>query len=162
VTTAGPTAQWGQPDGAAAGFALQLKTSRLWLEMVVGEFAVPESLLNPLTRAERVERPWGWYENLSVGEGYLVKRLWLAPGQRISLQSHRHRCEHWVVVNGEGLLTLEGTTLKAERGTTLFVPEGACHRAEAGPLALEIVEVQRGGTLSEADIERYEDDFGRL
>lgn len=111
---------------------------------------------------ERVERPWGWYETITSGEGYLVKRLWLAPGQRISLQRHHHRCEHWVVVNGEGVLTLENATLKAQRGTTLFVPEGVLHRAEAGAVALEIVEVQRGDALSEADIERFEDDFGRV
>ncbi|MEB3333497.1 MAG: phosphomannose isomerase type II C-terminal cupin domain [Cyanobacteriota bacterium] len=110
---------------------------------------------------ERVERPWGWYETLTAGQGYLVKRLWLSPGQRISLQRHHHRSEHWVVVNGEGLLTLDGATLPAKRGTTLFVPEGARHRAEAGDHALEIVEVQRGESLSEADIERFEDDFGR-
>jgi mannose-6-phosphate isomerase-like protein (cupin superfamily) len=110
----------------------------------------------------RVHRPWGWYETLSIGEGYLVKRLWLAPGQRISLQSHRHRCEHWVVVNGEGVLALEDATIPAEKGTTLFVPAGARHRAEAGASGLEIVEVQRGALLSEEDIARYADDFGRL
>jgi mannose-6-phosphate isomerase len=117
--------------------------------------------MDSLTHA-RVERPWGWYETLASGEGYLVKRLWLSPGQRISLQSHRHRCEHWVVVNGEGLLILDDTTIPAERGTTLFVPEGMRHRAEAGSRALEIVEVQRGTVLREDDIERFEDDFGRL
>jgi mannose-6-phosphate isomerase len=110
---------------------------------------------------ERVRRPWGWYETLSTGEGYLVKRLWLSPGQRISLQLHHHRCEHWVVVNGGGLLTLGDATVSAERGTTLFVPKGARHRAEAGPAGLEIVEVQRGDPLLETDIERFEDDFGR-
>ena len=111
---------------------------------------------------ERVMRPWGWYETITSGPGYLVKRLWLSPGRRISLQRHEHRCEHWVVVNGEGTLTLEDTILKAQRGTTLFVPEGARHRAEAGAEALEIVEVQRGELLCEEDIERFEDDFGRL
>lgn len=116
--------------------------------------------METITQA-RVERPWGWYETISSGEGYLVKRLWLSPGQRISLQLHHHRCEHWVVVNGEGLLTLEGTTIRATRGTTLFVPEGARHRAEADQAGLEIVEVQRGDVLSETDIERFEDDFGR-
>ncbi|MFI0402458.1 MAG: phosphomannose isomerase type II C-terminal cupin domain [Cyanobium sp.] len=110
----------------------------------------------------RILRPWGWYETITSGEGYLVKRLWLAPGKRISLQRHRHRCEHWVVVNGAGALTLDDITFQAQRGTTLFVPEGARHRAEAGPEALEIVEVQRGEELSEADIERFEDDFGRI
>ena len=117
--------------------------------------------MGTITQA-RVERPWGWYETITSGEGYLVKRLWLSPGRRISLQRHQHRCEHWVVVNGEGWLTLEDTTVQAQKGTTLFVPEGARHRAEAGSVALEIVEVQRGDPLSEADIERFEDDFGRL
>ena len=109
----------------------------------------------------RVQRPWGWYETLSTGEGYLVKRLWLAPGQRISLQRHLHRSEHWVVVNGGGLLTLGDTTVTAGTGTVFFVPERALHRAEAGPVGLEIVEVQRGDPLVETDIERFEDDFGR-
>ncbi|MFN9621378.1 MAG: phosphomannose isomerase type II C-terminal cupin domain [Cyanobacteriota bacterium] len=117
--------------------------------------------MDPLTPV-RVERPWGWYETLCEGEGYLVKRLWLSPGQRISLQRHHHRCEHWVVVHGEGSLILDDATIPAARGTTLFVPEGARHRAEAGSLALEIVEVQRGSVLREDDIERFEDDFGRL
>lgn len=111
---------------------------------------------------ERVERPWGWYQTIASGEDYLVKRLWVSPGQRLSLQRHNHRCEHWVVVSGEGLLTLEDSTIRAEPGTTLFVPEGARHRAEAGTTALEIVEVQRGGFLSESDIERLADDFGRV
>ena len=111
---------------------------------------------------ERVQRPWGWYETITAGEGYLVKRLWLSPGRRLSLQRHQHRCEHWVVVNGEGIVTLEDTTIQAHAGTTFFVTEGARHRAEAGALGLEIVEVQRGEVLSEADIERFEDDFGRV
>ncbi|MEB3259093.1 MAG: phosphomannose isomerase type II C-terminal cupin domain [Cyanobacteriota bacterium] len=110
----------------------------------------------------RVQRPWGWYETLSTGAGYLVKRLWLSPGRRISLQTHRHRCEHWVVVNGEGVVELEDASIPAETGTTLYIPAGARHRAEAGASGLEIVEVQRGALLSEEDIERYADDFGRL
>jgi mannose-6-phosphate isomerase len=65
-------------------------------------------------------------------------------------------------VNGEGRLVLDDATIPATRGTTLFVPEGARHRAEAGVQALEIVEVQRGSVLREDDIERFEDDFGRL
>lgn len=111
---------------------------------------------------ERIQRPWGWYETIASGPGYLVKRLSLSPGKRLSLQCHRHRCEHWVVVHGEGRLTLEDTIIEARAGTTFFVPEGARHRAEAGALGLEIVEVQRGHLLSEADIERFEDDFGRV
>lgn len=112
--------------------------------------------------SERTQRPWGWFETLSEGEGYLVKRLRIRAGSRISLQRHRHRCEHWVVVGGEGELELEGTSMPAGIGTTLFVPEGAWHRAAAGRRDLLIIEVQRGSELREDDIERRADDFGRV
>ncbi len=110
---------------------------------------------------ERTERPWGWFESLAAGEGYLVKRLWIRSGQRISLQRHHHRCEHWVVVAGGGWLWIDGTHHIAEVGTTVFIPLGAIHRAGADGSDLLIVEVQRGEWLSEDDIERLDDDFGR-
>jgi len=110
---------------------------------------------------ERCERPWGWFETLARGEGYLVKRLGIRAGRRISLQRHQHRCEHWVVVGGCGELELEGEGIPAAVGTSLFVPVGAWHRAAAGPDDLLIVEVQRGAQLREDDIERLADDFGR-
>jgi mannose-6-phosphate isomerase len=109
----------------------------------------------------RTERPWGWFETLSDGEGYLVKRLLIRAGRRISLQRHQHRCEHWVVVGGSGQLVLEGQPMAAGIGTTLFVPQGAWHRAAAGDSDLLIIEVQRGSVLREDDIERRADDFGR-
>ena len=111
--------------------------------------------------ADRVERPWGWFESLGSGEGYQVKRLCIHAGQRISLQRHRHRLEHWVVVAGEGELECEGARLPATPGTTLLVPCGAVHRASAGRSDLLIVEVQRGALLSEDDIERLADDYAR-
>ena len=107
------------------------------------------------------ERPWGWFETLASGDGYLVKRLCIRAGQRISLQRHRHRLEHWVVVAGCGELHCDGTRLTAEPGTTLLVPCGAVHRASAGVEDLLIVEVQRGSLLSEDDIERLADDYRR-
>lgn len=110
----------------------------------------------------RTERPWGWFETLSEGEGYLVKRLLIRAGRRISLQRHEHRCEHWVVVGGSGQLVLEGQAMAAGIGTTLFVPKGAWHRAAAGDGDLLIIEVQRGTELREDDIERRDDDFGRV
>ena len=106
-------------------------------------------------------RPWGWFETLGSGEGYLVKRLCIRAGQRISLQRHSHRLEHWVVVTGSGELECDGQLLPAAAGTTLVVPCGAVHRASAGPDDLLIVEVQRGSTLSEDDIERLADDYQR-
>ena len=109
-----------------------------------------------------VERPWGWFEPLGSGEGYLVKRLCIRAGQRISLQRHHHRSEHWVVVGGTGTLLCDQQRLNAEPGTTLWIPCGAVHRASAGDHDLLIVEVQRGELLSEDDIERLADDYQRL
>lgn len=109
----------------------------------------------------RVVRPWGWFEGLGGGDGYRVKRLCIHPGARISLQRHRHRSEHWVVVAGTGLLECEGQRLEAGPGTQLFVPCGAIHRASAGSGDLVIVEVQRGDDLREDDIERLADDYHR-
>ena len=109
----------------------------------------------------RVERPWGWFEALGNGDGYQVKRLMVRAGNRISLQRHQHRSEHWVVVSGEGWLECEGSATPAEAGTCLAIPQGAVHRATAGAQDLLIVEVQRGRWLSEDDIERLSDDYGR-
>ena len=91
-----------------------------------------------------------------------MKRLWLHAGRRISLQRHRHRSEHWVVVAGQGTVECDGQQLSAAAGTTVFIPVGGLHRATAGAEALEIIEVQRGSLLSEEDIERFDDDFGRV
>jgi mannose-6-phosphate isomerase-like protein (cupin superfamily) len=115
---------------------------------------------------ERVHRPWGWYETLippaAEGGGYAVKRLWLEPLGRISLQRHRQRSEHWVVVAGSGWLDCGADRLAASAGVTLEVPLGAIHRASAGSEGLLIIEVQRGGLLREDDIERFADDYGRM
>lgn len=118
--------------------------------------------LNPTTSTNRVERPWGWFESLGSGAGYQVKRLLIRAGNRISLQRHRHRSEHWIVVAGEGSLECEGKAIPAQAGTCLAIPLGASHRASASDADLLIVEVQRGDWLSEDDIERLSDDYGRL
>lgn len=112
-------------------------------------------------------RPWGWFETLARGDDYLVKRLRIHAGKRISLQRHAHRSEHWVVVSGFGRIELDGRVLGAVPGTSITIPVGCLHRAGAvaGPDGvaedLEIVEVQRGALLREDDIERLEADFGR-
>ena len=115
----------------------------------------------PQIPSGRVLRPWGWYEQLASGDQYLVKRLLIHRGQRLSLQRHHHRCEHWVVVAGNGELQVGEEAITATAGTSVFIPQGAIHRAQGGLADLEIVEVQRGSWLSEADIERLADDFGR-
>jgi mannose-6-phosphate isomerase-like protein (cupin superfamily) len=120
-------------------------------------------MAEPARRSERrSERPWGWFETLASGQGYLIKRLWLHPSSRISLQRHHHRSEHWLVVEGVGILECAGTRLRAGPGTTLTIPTLAVHRASAGEQGLMIVEVQRGDALSDDDIERFADDYGRL
>ena len=125
----------------------------------------------PGSSAVRIERPWGWFETLAFapptsqpggGGGYALKRLWIAPHGRISLQRHHHRSEHWVVVAGSGELSCGDHRIAAHPGTSLFVPIGAIHRASAGVDGLLIIEVQRGDQLREDDIERFEDDFGRV
>ena len=116
--------------------------------------------LPTLTTAE--QRPWGWFEVLGTGDGYLVKRLCIRAGRRISLQRHHHRSEHWVVVAGEGRLECAGVEQPCSPGTTLEVPCGAVHRATARDCDLMIVEVQRGNQLSDDDIERLADDYQRL
>ena len=122
----------------------------------------PLALASSASGHDRSERPWGWFETLAEGEGYRVKRLWLHAGRRISLQRHHHRCEHWVVVAGQGTIECDGQQLSAAAGTAVFIPVGGLHRATAGAEALEIIEVQRGSLLSEEDIERFDDDFGRV
>jgi mannose-6-phosphate isomerase-like protein (cupin superfamily) len=123
---------------------------------------VPPSDSPSITAVPREERPWGWFETLTVGDGYLVKRLCIHAGRRLSLQRHRWRSEHWLVVGGDGLLECGGEQWQAGPGTSLVIPLGAVHRASAGNADLLIVEVQRGERLREDDIERLADDFGRL
>lgn len=111
--------------------------------------------------ALRTLRPWGWFETLDEGEGYLVKRLQLEPGCRLSLQRHRHRSEHWVIAAGHGSAELDGVVQPLEPGGTLYIPCGALHRAAAAAAPLTIIEVQHGSVLREDDIERFADDYGR-
>ena len=110
----------------------------------------------------RVERPWGWYETLTQGDNYLVKRLLVCAGQQLSLQRHRHRSESWTVVSGSGALLCGETWHVAGQGVMLSIPCGAVHRARADDSDLLILEVQHGVDLREDDIERLQDDYGRV
>jgi len=109
----------------------------------------------------RVERPWGWFESLGQGQGYLLKRLCVGAGRRISLQRHHHRSEHWVVVAGSGWVEVDGHSVSCSVGTAITVPCGSVHRVTAAAADLVIIEVQLGELLSESDIERLADDYGR-
>jgi mannose-1-phosphate guanylyltransferase len=109
-----------------------------------------------------VHRPWGAYTVLEEGSGYKIKRIVVKPGGRLSLQSHRHRSEHWVVVAGEALVTNNGEVLRLATNESTFIPKGHRHRLEnPGSVALAIIEVQSGDYLGEDDIERHEDHYGR-
>ena len=112
--------------------------------------------------AARTHRPWGWYEILARGPRYQVKRLVVRPGGRLSLQSHLHRAEHWVVVAGAARVTLGGEVRLLGENESVYVPAGVVHRLEnPGKLDVELIEVQSGGYLGEDDITRYEDAYAR-
>ena len=111
---------------------------------------------------ERDERPWGSWEILAVGPGHAVKRIIVNPGARLSLQRHRHRAEHWVIVNGEARVTKGAEILSLKTGDAVAIGHREVHRIEnPGTAPLVFIEVQHGEHLDEADIERLEDDYGR-
>lgn len=110
----------------------------------------------------RVYRPWGWYEGIDVGERFQVKRIMVKPGERLSLQMHHHRAEHWVVVSGSAMITVDDVTKLYTENESTYIPIGATHRLEnPGKLPLHLIEVQSGSYLGEDDIVRYEDTYGR-
>ena len=109
-----------------------------------------------------VTPPWGEFSVLQTGNGYKVKRLLINPGESISLQSHQHRNETWMIVRGEGVVYCDDEVTPVKSGNTSFIPAGAKHRVEAtGADPLEIIEVQIGDYLGEDDIVRYKDAYGR-
>jgi len=111
---------------------------------------------------KRVNRPWGAYEGLDSGEGFLVKRITVNPGARLSLQRHNQRAEHWVVVRGTAEVTCENVVQTIGANQSFYISIGEKHRlANPGDSILEIIEVQTGQVLSEDDIERFDDIYGR-
>jgi len=118
---------------------------------------------DPVTRFHRqVHRPWGSYTELEVSGMYRIKRVTVKPGQKLSLQLHHHRSEHWVVVRGTAEVELNGETRLLRQGESTFVHSGTQHRLKnPGVIPLEVIEVQLGEYLKEDDIVRFEDDYGR-
>ena len=110
----------------------------------------------------KVYRPWGSYDSVHDGEGFNVKHIVVQPGQRLSLQAHRHRAEHWIVVRGVARVTRDDETFVVRENESTYIPQGARHRLEnAGETPLELIEVQTGSYFGEDDIERFEDAYGR-
>lgn len=111
---------------------------------------------------EHDERPWGSYEVLVDAADHKVKQILVKPGKRLSLQKHARRSEHWFVVRGSGVVTLNDAPVAVEPGTAVDIGLGATHRIEnTGTDDLVFVEVQHGDYFGEDDIVRLEDDFGR-
>jgi len=110
----------------------------------------------------RVYRPWGYYEGIDAGDRFQVKRITVKPGEKLSLQMHHHRAEHWIVVSGTARVTCgDKVTLLAENEST-YIPIGMTHRLEnPGKLPLHLIEVQSGSYLGEDDIVRFEDIYQR-
>jgi mannose-1-phosphate guanylyltransferase/mannose-6-phosphate isomerase len=110
-----------------------------------------------------VFRPWGYYTCMNSGEGYLTKTICVMPKQKLSVQSHNHRSEHWVVLDGQALVLLDGKEYNVYAGDSIDIPLGAKHSLQ-NPYdkELKIIEVQKGDYISEDDIIRYEDCYGRV
>ena len=110
----------------------------------------------------RVYRPWGYYESIDAGEHFQVKRLMVKPGHALSLQMHRQRAEHWVVVSGTARVTRGEETFLLEHNQSTFIPVQVKHRLEnPADVPLLVVEVQSGAYLGEDDIVRFEDRYKR-
>ena len=109
-----------------------------------------------------IDKPWGSYRTFEKGEGYLLKRITVLPDEILSLQAHKHRAEHWFVVEGEATIECDGKTKTVEQYESFFIPLGSKHRlSNLSSNILKVVEVQIGDTLSEEDIIRYEDRYQR-
>ena len=114
------------------------------------------------TEFPKDHRPWGWFESIALGHRFQVKRIHVNPGAALSLQSHHHRAEHWIVVQGTARVTVEDEIRLVTENQSIYIPLGARHRLEnPGKVPMTLIEVQTGTYLGEDDIVRYEDGYGR-
>ncbi|MNL10612.1 Alginate biosynthesis protein AlgA [compost metagenome] len=122
-----------------------------------------DAATRPLTETHKTSyRPWGGYSSVLMGDRFQVKKLFVKPGKKLSLQKHHHRSEHWVVVRGTAEVTLDGKVMMLAENESIYLPLGCTHRlANPGKIELELIEVQTGSYLGEDDIIRIEDEFGR-
>jgi mannose-1-phosphate guanylyltransferase/mannose-6-phosphate isomerase len=110
----------------------------------------------------KVHRPWGSYQSVDNGDRHQVKRITVKAGERLSLQKHHHRSEHWIVVRGTAKVTVDDLVKSVHENESIYIPIGAIHRLEnPGKIPLELIEVQTGSYLGEDDIIRIEDDYQR-
>lgn len=110
----------------------------------------------------KVYRPWGAYESIDNGERHQVKRITVKPGEKLSVQMHHHRAEHWIAVSGTANVTIGEETQMLSENESVYIPIGAVHALEnPGKIPLELIEVQTGSYLGEDDIVRFTDRYGR-
>ena len=118
---------------------------------------------NNYKRGDHDSRPWGTWEVLDAGNGFCVKRICVTPGNILSLQSHNHRAEHWIIVKGQAVVTLGDEKLVKNANESVYIPVGTKHRIQNDTdKNMEFIEVQTGDNLDENDIIRYEDSYGRV
>ena len=111
---------------------------------------------------EIVERPWGTYQTILRGDNYQVKRIVVNPNSQLSLQSHNHRSEHWIIVEGIGTITLGDKQIELKKDGHIYIPVKEKHRmSNFTSEKVVFIEVQNGDYLGEDDIVRYEDVYGR-
>lgn len=148
-----------------------IETDDVILAAKKGESQKVKELVGHIKKLNRKEasehttgyRPWGNYRIISEGPHYKVKKITVYPGHTLSLQMHYHRSEHWVVISGTAKVTIDKEEKFISENESIFIPKTAKHRLEnPGDIPLEIIEVQNGSFLSEEDIVRFEDIYGRV
>ena len=122
---------------------------------------MPEKNIHELNKP--YYRPWGYYTVIAVGDGFQTKIIHVNKGQKLSVQSHEHRSEHWLVLSGPAKVLLEGKEYTLSSGHSIDIPIKAIHSLQ-NPYEndIEVIEIQMGDDLSEDDIKRYEDIYGRV
>jgi mannose-1-phosphate guanylyltransferase len=109
-----------------------------------------------------VYRPWGKYDSIDNGERFQVKRITVKSGEKLSVQMHHHRAEHWIVVSGTANVTIDESVTMLTENQSIYIPIGSVHALEnPGKIPLELIEVQSGSYLGEDDIVRFSDRYGR-
>ena len=183
VTTSGPATSIDCADTLLRSEAEGLELVGIGLKNVIAVATPDAVLVADMSRAQDVKkavaalkakgvkqaeafprdhRPWGWFETLALGDRFQVKRIVVHPGAALSLQSHFHRSEHWIVVQGTAKVTVDDTVKLVTENQSVYIPLGAVHRMEnPGKLPMVLIEVQTGAYLGEDDIVRYEDIYSR-
>lgn len=123
---------------------------------------VKDKAPNLITQHRKISRPWGWYDSLAIGPNFQVKEICVQVGKSLSLQSHKYRSEHWVIVAGRAKIVKDHQTFYLNANESTFIPQGSIHQlSNCGTTPLYMIEVQSGSYIDEDDIIRYADDHGR-